>query len=258
MKIPYYLGSLTKLMKNAEYFLHSIVFDNTKERNLYSVALLVTILELSESCIVLMSNSILSAVPAVFRSLLEAYVDLINMINVDYYYKIMEATYLKERTRTLGEAIKKGKSNPYLEVLSSKEDIVDIYQSSLEKLTCLKNDGYLPIKIRKKFELAKADDLYVSVYSILSDESHNNLSVLGPRHVSITSNGMYKITLHKNYSFSTIAQYLHTIPGIIYHSCDSITDVVQKYNKNSLLLLKEYSDKIREGIDKEELPISEE
>jgi hypothetical protein len=53
----------------------------------------------------------------------------------------------------------------------------------------LKDKGVVPLPVRERFKRAGKLDWYEGPYSILAQQSHNNLGVLQERHVEVTREG---------------------------------------------------------------------
>jgi len=89
----------------------AISFDKKHPRQLFMVALYGTILELSGGFITLVEKNFYTSVPSLFRSLIEAHVELKNLYSDAEYGYCMEASRNEQWLKVLKEA--KG-GNPYL------------------------------------------------------------------------------------------------------------------------------------------------
>jgi hypothetical protein len=131
---------------------------------------------------------------AVFRSLLEGFVDFKNIFQDRRYFFHMLAKYTEERIALLELAAKGG--NPYLEDLKNWEGVPkarEQYQTEFEHLTA---EGFAPLKIWQRFDRAEMRNEYKSVYCHVSGGAHNDIGALRSRHITIEGND-FGIHLYK-------------------------------------------------------------
>lgn len=161
----------------------SIKFDKKHPRQLHLIGLYGSIVELSGCIITLIDEKKWIGIPSLFRSALEASVDLINLhANAEYGY-FMEASYYSNWLKVLKEA-RKGK-NPFLSEISKVKNLdLEIITYEKEK-SSLKARGYIPLQIVDKFEKAGLINEYRSMYAFLSNDAHSNISSLIDRHYRI-------------------------------------------------------------------------
>ncbi len=159
---------------------HELRFDNQHPQQLYAICLYGTILETILSCLTLVKQQQLMTIPILLRSVSEAYVDMVNLINDESYYDRMRATFLKEKIRLLKNSLG-NESNPFL--LNVSDDPTEELQESEARLEQLKKEGKTPIQVLDKFKLAGWENEYQSVYGLLCKHSHNDISALVSRHI---------------------------------------------------------------------------
>lgn len=126
--------------------------------------------------ILLKENNIESAIQPIYRSILEALVDLNNIKNIDGYIDYL--FYLDCDNR-----FKATKKNFFSE-LFMEQDVVKIKEDRNQLKKFIKaqygdkffNKGKINTSIKFKFELSKNIDTYDSLYWLLCSDSHNNMS----------------------------------------------------------------------------------
>ena len=148
-----------------------IVFDKKHARHLYSVALYGSLIELSGSLVVLIERKHGTGVPAIFRLLLEAYVELRNLHENAKYGHHMQASYDKQWLKVLKEA--KNKPNPYLKDISEIANLDNEIRKYEQELADLKDKGYQPLNVFERFQRAGMEDEYRSLYNFLSSDAHS-------------------------------------------------------------------------------------
>src|SRR5262249_3519699 len=141
----------------------------------YIVCLYASLIELCGGIIALVQSDRLSALPPVFRTFLEAYVDLKNVIQTPTYIKNCYAKHHAAWIKVLNNS---QDPNPYLEGIRDHEDwklALERHETELQRLT---DEGFPPLKIVTRFEMADMSDVYRSVYLFESDGAHNSLQAL--------------------------------------------------------------------------------
>lgn len=199
-----------------------IIFDKERPLHRNTISLYGSILELTGSCILLTDKRLVTGVPILLRTILEAYVDLVNLVENPQYGYNLEASYLKEWLKILEEA-RKGK-NEYLRAISeasSLDQSIDEWRNSLKKL---ESKGYKVLKIEKKFERAGMEKEYRSIYNLLCSDSHNNLGALVSRHVEREQTD-FSIVFYKAYTPEDSAVYVGTNAEILVRA----TQLIHKF-----------------------------
>ncbi len=221
-----YLENVITLLEST---IKNYVFDNTIPQQFFMMTLLCTIYENCTSSMILLKKNMYTAVTVLFRNILEAHIDLINIIQDENYYKDMAVSYLKERNKILKSACDK-KENRFIEELKNIEDICKKYQESKDEFDDLINDGAKVLTIIEKFEKAESEDLYLSIYNLLCQETHNNVISLSSRHFNEDTLG---VEIFKKIDESKILPYVDSMMGVLVKSCELISNLLDtEYDKN--------------------------
>jgi Family of unknown function (DUF5677) len=189
-----------------------IRFHKKQPRQLYLVALYGTLVEFTGCLIGLIEGEHGTAVPSIFRSMLEAHVDLTNLHgNADYAY-FMEASFNEQRTRLLEEA--KKNSNPYLKRISQSQNLDEEIKNNKTDLRNLKAKGFAPLKIFDRFKKAGMVQEYLSIYNSLSNDAHSNIGSLVNRHIEIHDND-FSVVYYKHRGLEDYLTYLDSAAGLL-------------------------------------------
>jgi Family of unknown function (DUF5677) len=210
-KLVTFLRKASNEVRNNAHELH---FDNQHPQQLYVICLYGTILETIISCLTLAKEQQLMTIPILLRSVSEAYVDLVNLINDESYPYRMLATFLKEEIRLLKNSLG-NESNPFL--LNVSDDPTEELQESEARLEQLKKEGKKPIQVLDKFKLAGWENEYQSVYWVLCNHSHNNISALESRHIEKRGED-YEVVLFKDRGLSNPRPYFDVLNAILIQS----------------------------------------
>jgi len=222
--------------------LRKLHFSNNDPQHLLSICLLCTIYENCTACLKLFEQRINSSVSILLRNILEAHIDLINISRDKNYYNNMILSYLFQRNKILKIASEKGNENSYLKCLSDKNDIEEKYKESKKDYEQLIRDGYKNFSIKEKFMLADQLDLYLSIYNLLCQDTHNNLTYLEKRHYNADSD---EIELFKHLPFEELLPYLDSINGILISSFIIVLKILKIEEDENIILSKKELDKMR-------------
>lgn len=196
-------------------------FDRNHPQQLYCICLYGTVLETTSACLTLLKVNECSSLPALLRNLLEAYIDLVNLCCCPDYIFTMQAAFLSEQLRVLKVAIEPGDENPYLKALAAEEGLQDHTQKVGKELHDLKARGFVPLKIKERFEKASLTEMYGSVYALLCQHSHNNLNILERRHLEI-SNDDHRVAYFQPWNREVLLPYVDTVAGVVVGSLKSL------------------------------------
>lgn len=176
MKILAFLKSIHDRLLD---FSLDLSFDKKNQAHFSQIALHGTLIEFTGAIITLIENRGRSAVPSVFRSFLEAAVELRNLNKDPGYVEHMYASYTAQWLDVLKEA-KKG--NPYLAKIGDELNLDEMIAEDEAKLAalCAKNKG--PLNVYQRFERAGMIEEYRSMYNFLSCGAHSNIRALVSRH----------------------------------------------------------------------------
>jgi len=220
-------------------------FDKSIGQHVYAVSLHGTILEMSSAVIALLKEKQYSAIPVVVRNLLEAYVDLVNVIKSPHYLKNMIAAYQYQRNKIFRSALHHGQSNPYLEALANSDDLQQEYDHITKELDDLKRDGFNPLGVKDRFDKTGLHQLYESVYALLCLHSHNNLTILERRHMKKEDND-FLVAYFQLWERDDVLQYVDTIAGILLGSLQQLRKLLEIKSDNKLELAEKALNELRE------------
>lgn len=195
----------------------AVHFDPTDPQHLCSVALHGTLLELSRALVTLLKLGDATGTPILLRSMLEAYVDLSNLVSDRAYVDRMGAAWQRQRLRLAKAAHDRGEGNPFLASIAGYKDLPAELEEIKANLDKLKKEGAGELTIRERFERAGEQDRYDSVYAHLCSHSHHNLNALKKRHVERTPDG-YQVIFFKPIGSAEVQMYIDTMAGLIANS----------------------------------------
>jgi len=189
----------------------------TGKQHLAAAALLATVLEMAYDFVLFFRRRGSISPKVILRSLMEAYVDTLNIArDADYlnylYVAQLERDSLAYRrskepqaadNRYFGEFLTHGVEN--------EARAADIERERQE----LKAKGYDLLTIRQRFERAGELDRYASVYYLLCGDSHHGLKALERRHLFFEEDGRPGIRLFKPEGLATLLIEADTVAGIV-------------------------------------------
>ena len=202
---------VNKLHDHSLELLRGLTFDKRFEADGLIVCLYASMIELTGGTVVLAGQDRWSALSAVFRTFLEAYVDFRNVLADPTYIKNCYA----RRHETWIKVLRQGEEpNPYLAGVHGHADRPAALQRHETELQRLKDEGFPPLKIITRFERAGMADEYRSVYAFESDGSHNGLQALISRHVESGQND-FGLALYKERSLDDYQTRLDSTAGLL-------------------------------------------
>lgn len=187
-----------------------VSFHKNNSRHLYLVCLYGTLIELAGSLIILIESKRKRGIPVIFRSFLEAYIDLINLYEKAEYSYNMDATYHDEWIKVLKEA-KHNTSNPYLKDIPNLDEKIQEHE---KKVVDLKNKGYNSLNIFQRFERAGMVNEYRSLYNFLSSDTHSSIRALIAHHLEIHEND-FNIVYYKEEPSEDFLRYVDSAVGFL-------------------------------------------
>lgn len=189
-----------------------IRFSRKNAQQLYCVALLETIVEAYSAIVTLVQVGNCSPIPAIGRTVLEAYIDLINLSENHNYTKHLEAAYLKEQIRVLDAAVKSEGKNPWLVGLAKSPGIAAKLSQIRNELEFLNKSGFAKLNVDERFKRAGFLDMYRSVYAELCIHSHNNIRALDDRHIEQSGEDC-RMVFFRGTQLSGIEHFLENVSG---------------------------------------------
>lgn len=155
--------------------------DLDKQRDRYSLLLLYAVLDYARSVVALAKAGAHAGIPVVARSALDAYVDICNLGDHADYWRNLEAVD-SAKWKALLERTSEG-GYPALDGLR-KDALFPVARRKYSKEhKALRSEGVKPLEIHERFEKAGLKSEHGSIYAILSDATHNNLSGLRSRYM---------------------------------------------------------------------------
>lgn len=200
-------------------------FNKDVAKELYSVCLHGSILENASACLTLLKSEDWNAVPILLRSLLEAYVDLVNVIDDESYLSRMYAACLDKQSRVSNNAIKNSANNPYLADLSQIKGLTQHTDTIKKNLKSLQESKLGELTVKDRFVKAELGQLYDSVYAFLCQCSHSNINVLESRHLTRDRDDL-KVAYFQSWSASDILMYVDTIGGTVVCSLQRVVGLL--------------------------------
>lgn len=200
-----YHQEVTKAIQYLEF----VKFDKRNPWHRTLISLYCAIIEYSDSLLHLIDNNKPIAIPAIFRSLLEAYVDFKNLAQDSNYLNQMEASYHSQWIKLFREA--SNGENPYLSGLNEQVNLKEQMERTEKALSRLKKSGHSPLTALCKFEKAGMAEEYKSIYNDLCSDSHNNIRSLVDRFMVIDlKNFDFQMTLFKKENMEDFEKYVVT------------------------------------------------
>jgi hypothetical protein len=153
--------------------------DNPRHR--YSVLLLYAVLDYARSVTALANAGAFAGIPVIARSALDAYVDICNLCDHADYWRTLEAVDAAKWKALLERASAGG--YPALEGLRKDALFPVARRKYAKELKQLRAEGIKTLEIYERFDKAGLKNEHGSIYAILSDATHNNLSGLRSRYM---------------------------------------------------------------------------
>jgi len=219
-----------------------IVFDKTNPLHRNSISLYGSIIELTGSVILLLNSKLGTGVPILLRAILEAYVDLFNLINNAQYGYNLEVSYLKEWLKILEEA-SHGK-NEYLQFIADEPTLPETIDSWRKKKKSLEKKGYRSLRIEQKFKQAGMQKEYKSLYNMLCSDAHNNLRSLVDRHIEREETD-FSIIFYKEYTADDTAHHVGSNLEILVRATQLIHDFFDSPVKGDIVEYRNLLDGLR-------------
>ena len=231
------LKTLEEILECSRQALDNFKAPENKDINFLLQPLICTIFENCSACYYLLTSRHYTPIPIIIRSATEAHVDILNLARDENYKNVMLAEYAQQQYKFLKNATS---DNPF-----TARIVCDSQYNKNKKLFKKMSEKYNKhkLKIWKKFQKVGILDLYNGVYSMLCCESHNNLLVLGSRHITVEDN-VYFFDLFKPVEVERVYLYIDTIAALLLGSLE----VLFKYNNmehEKLNQAKKLQDKMR-------------
>jgi hypothetical protein len=176
------LPLLDAVLADSMHLTAEVRFDKEHSQQLTLMCLYCTVVELAHSERALIDKGQTTALPIVLRSIFEAYADLRALLSDAAYAKRMYATFLQEKVRFLKNVLRTP-SNPFLVGVRSEMAVEQEIGQLEAEIAELEKEGKKPLSNFSRFDAAKLEHEYQSIYWLLCLEGHNNMSALDDRHI---------------------------------------------------------------------------
>jgi len=171
--------------------LPQVKFDKNNRVHQGLMALYASIIENTDSALVLRRAGKAAGVDNILRTNLEAFVDLINLANDNAYYDQMLALYHKDWLDLMERGLA---GNPYLAFFRGDPDAAKRLREHKDALKELEKLGK-PKTIFQRFQMAGMENEYGAAYKDLSGVGHNNIKALSERHFIYNENGEIEVAV---------------------------------------------------------------
>jgi len=161
-------------------------FNPEGTNQLMSVSLYCSLIEYTGTLLTLSEHQRRTGFSSVFRSFLEGYVDLRNLMTFQNFYFRKEATFHHEWIKVLADC---KPDNPYLKGIAESEKLDDRTKWHKDELEALKGKGHSPISVHDSFAMAGMSEEYRSIYRFECSEAHNDFRALLKRNIKTDADG---------------------------------------------------------------------
>lgn len=180
-------------------------FDQEHSLHRYIVKLYGSIFELTSSSILIFDSGLVTGIPIVQRAMLEAHVDLLNLIKDPLYGYHLKLSYCKEWLKIL-KAAQVG-NNRYLKEMSNWQDLGVFIDELQREEKYLETQGYRELRKIEKFQKVDMEEEYRSIYNRYCSASHNDLRALIERH-TVPAGNSDGIVFFKSYTVDECEMYI--------------------------------------------------
>jgi len=231
---------LKKIHNDFQSLTEVLQFDKWHALHRAIITLYGSIFELTGSCITLIDKEQIIGVPILLRSILEGYIDLLNLVHDANYGYHLEASLLKEWLKLLDEA--KVGNNEFLTYLAT------IPNQTIDQLKCkykeLKKKGYKPLAIEEKFKRAAMYKEYRSIFNMLCCDSHNNLRSLFTRHITQEYPDDFSIVIYKASTPKDSAMHVALIADYFLKATEVLHDFLKSPVRDKIALYRSELDRL--------------
>lgn len=178
----------------SERLLKQLKFDKADERSRIIIALYCTVIEQASSQIILLKANRIAGIEIMYRSTLEAFIDLVNLTKNADYLDNMKAAYSKEMVKLMADVVKD--DSPFLSSSEEGEKNAAMLSRHKQGLEDFTGRGVRQLNVSERFTAAEFGLVYSTVYRALCRESHNNAGALTSRHFR-HENGIFHVVIFK-------------------------------------------------------------
>lgn len=213
-----------ELFRQVRELTQELGFSDNNRQHIVAMLLHGAIIEIIDGLLAALRRGNVTAAWILARSLLEAFVDLINVTNDSNYVDFMHASFLDEQKRRIEKAQKRGAANPYLQgIIGSAK--TSRHGQRLAELQSLKERGAIPLKVKDRFERAGLLELYDGPYSIMSLHTHSNLASLEQQHLRVQPTGL-RVTYFPEPTDNEVGMLLDAAGKVLVRSLEAVRSVL--------------------------------
>lgn len=192
------LRLLSVVLQLVKQHISKLTFDIEEPADRFSISLYLTILQLCDAILLVASAGPSIAIPTLARQILDAYVDLHNVLTHEGYWKRLELADDVSWQKGMQHA-SVGK-NPYWDALSSSGTLLtEGRKLHADRIKQWIKEGVTQAAPKERFELAGMQREYHALWLMLSSYTHNNSSLLISRHFRIQENEQPQIEVTPNH-----------------------------------------------------------
>jgi hypothetical protein len=217
--------SLLEVIASVENKIASIGEVEQSSKAVYLISYFLTVLHYSKSIANSIKSDNLISVAPILRTQLEAFVELINLTKYENYSKVLYAIHIEQKIKMI-EATFKDTSNPFfkdtIDKMKNRGENIKFRRNELKKVKSEISDfdgNYRQIKTR--FKYAGLEEVYTSVYSILCQDTHNDLLSIENRHFH-SDNGKLTILTKINWPINEVDSHILTSLALIESSVENV------------------------------------
>ena len=192
--------------------LPTVKFDGSQEYDRLVVMLYTTSIEQLGSVLTLFTNDVSAGANTLFRSYLEAFVDLQNLLTDPSYVDVCNYSYSQQWMTVFREA---DEDNPFLAGLTDNENYREIVSQHKKQIADLESKGITHMTVLDRFKKAEMKDVYRSVYNFACAESHNNIRSLASRHLEADKDGKLEVVAYRGFSEEEHEALLDSVCGTL-------------------------------------------
>lgn len=221
-------------------------FTKTNPLHFHVMALYGSILEYGTSMINLANAEPRTSIPIIFRSLLDASLDFMNLCEDPPFGHRLEINFLRGEQRFLGEALRG--ENHYLQELGEQPIVRERHKAGRERLKELKGQGYSGVTMEEKFQLLDMHAEYYSIYKMLNNHVHNSIDALRERHAQLNDEG-FDVIFFKDVPLQRMEMYFGMALEITMRCTEKLHEIFQSERQNDVGQLRSKIDEFRSKQD---------
>lgn len=181
---------------------------------LIAAALYCSLIEYVGTMLLLAREQKRTGFSSVFRSFLEGYADLTNMLKNDHFYFRKRAAFHRRYKKFLRNV---SADNPYLKSIAEVDNLEEQLKRHCEGFTELKTQGHHSIDVKDSFYKADMMNEYEAIYRFECAETHNDFDALKSRSMKVDADDK-----------TTVGVYLAPSPDYFFVRLDTAGDLLLK------------------------------